>query len=187
MLAFRRHDHAYFWDGSRVPSVTEVIRRGGSYGGLQFVNQAILDVTSDVGHLIHERIHDHHTDDSPLATGDSLLDGYLTAYETALAMLPMQVFHTEVPVGNGLVAGTLDLFCKYGGEWAVGDIKTTSRINVEAVELQTAAYAWLAEPFFGVRPTHRFVIQLRSDGTYEYKPLRDETALIRFIQLLEKQ
>jgi hypothetical protein len=167
--------------------VTQILADAGYYAGLEYVNPDVLERSSRVGHLVHEQIHLFHSGRAPLRTGDRDLDRYLEGYEGALGLLSIEVHATEVLMGNARFAGTLDLYCRLGGEWAIGDVKTTAVLNKKALELQTAGYSILAEERYGKRITQRFGIHLTGAGgpwSFNFQRCDSPTARYEFRKLM---
>lgn len=164
-IRFEAESHTYWQGADRLPSVTQVLGDAGYYDGLQFVDPDLLERKSRIGSKVHEMVHRFHQGHGALWHSDPEVMGYLRSYSRCLELLPLEVVHTEVVVWSSLgYAGTVDQIARFAGEWGIGDIKCTAKLNKPALCLQSAAYARAVEERFGYRITRRWGLHLRVDG-----------------------
>jgi hypothetical protein len=173
-VTFDAGTHTYRRGGVVLPSVTQVLKWDGLYD-LSMVDPEILEAKAEIGNRIHEAILvGFHQAGKPLPVTDPTIGIYCRGYEQALRYLALEVYETElVIVGEEGYAGTLDILGRLAGEWAIGDLKSTSKLNKRALELQTAAYAHAVGEARGITITQRFGLHLRRDGSYRYEPCGD--------------
>lgn len=170
-VTFDAPSHTYWGDkGVRLPSVTQILKWGGLYN-FDMVDPEVLDRAARIGTRAHGAILvDFHQGGRPLPVDDPDIGPFCQAYEWALAHLSLEVHETEVLVSGVGYAGTLDILGRLGGEWAIGDLKTTAKMNLKALKLQTAAYALAVEQERGITITKRFGLHLSRDGKFHYEP-----------------
>jgi hypothetical protein len=173
-LTFDAGTHTYRRGGVVLPSVTQVLKWVGVYN-LDMVDPAILEEKAELGNAIHRAILiDFYQRGIALPVDDPDIGIYCTAWQEMLKLLPLEVHETELVIhGEEGYAGTVDILGRLAGEWAVGDLKSTTKLNHEALAMQTAGYAHAIEEERGIEITKRFGLHLRRDGSYRYEPCGD--------------
>ncbi len=157
-------------DGKYPPHITDVLADMGISKSFQGVDPWYAERGTAVHlacKLINEGILDEKTVSEDIA-------GYVKAYTGWLGESGFVHEQSELPLYSGLhdFCGTLDLvglLPKTGR--IVLDIKTSSSLD-PAVEIQVGAQAILWNHNYQEKPlSGRFVLQLRTDGTYRLKDL----------------
>jgi hypothetical protein len=166
MLTFDESAHHYFWDGKRVPSVTQILD---PFSDFSMIRPEVLEHKRLIGTAVHKAIELDVADELDGDSIDPVWGGYFNGWlkfkaESGFVMeaSEQQVFHKTLHY-----AGTLDLL---GGLPKAGDIlidtKTCAMLPKSAGP-QTAAYRdAIKQP-----KRKRFALQLGPDGTYKLAPL----------------
>lgn len=162
-LEFNEATHQYAWAGQLVPSVTQILKPMGDYGGIP---PAVLAKAAERGTAAHLATE---LDDAGTLDPDSISDEirpYLEAWRAFKRERGAVILESEKKVYSltHRYAGTLDrvLALDDGSEWMV-DIKTSKTIKAAAGP-QTAAY----HAAYGLAHLRRAVVQLNNDGTYRF-------------------
>ena len=180
-LTFFDEKHEYWYDGERIPSVSEVLRFA-SRETYSTVNQVILDEAKDRGTRVHKACED--IDKTGTVDVDADIAGYVKAYvkfvkdhKPKWELIEKAMMHPSKEY-----AGTLDRYGTIDGtRYCILDIKTTSKINKQLVAPQLHAYRKILLDNDPVRAsgTALLSLQLKKDGTYKLdqhedgKPLWD--------------
>jgi len=192
-IEFDADSHAYWLDGERVPSVTEVLaaegltdytfcnrqdRQRGSY-----VHQicAMLGRACDgLKHSPEELISLSQWD--PEATREDLVP-YGLACARFLSETGFWPSHLELPVGSRKwkICGTLDAVGICGRERWLVDYKTGRPL--EAAFLQASLYAECLKETAEIEPDKLVVVWLQSDGRYQVLPPRPHPGPERHVAL----
>lgn len=150
MLTFKEDTHEYFWNGKKVPSVSEILHKTGcsNYEGMQ---EEQLKAYADFGNFIHEATELYDNGELEESCLDEMyhpfkVDEGITArhyFERWLWFLKefdVQVLATEHMIFNEQMwfAGTIDRIAIVKGEMAIVEIKTGMAKKTH--RLQTAAY-----------------------------------------------
>lgn len=165
-LIFNTNDHSYLYQGKRVPSVTEIIR---------FLNVDVIgtasrearDAAAERGTRIHEACTVYDFDPDAEIDGDIV--GYVQAYADFRRDYGIRDWLLyEAMFGNYEFAGTLDRYGMVDGKPTVLDIKTGSKLHMEAHAVQLAGYAYLLRQN-NYLPLQGAVLHLKKDGKYTLK------------------
>lgn len=171
-LSFDPDDHTYYLDGTKVPSVTQVI---GSckLSDYSQVPPDVLATKAQLGrdvHLAAELLDNHDLDDESVSDDVApYLDGwraFLSDYSTAFELVEEPLASEKYRFG-----GTIDRLARIGGTLCLIDIKTS--IGTEWHKIQLAAYALLLREN-GHRPQFGFNIYLNPRGGFT--PMRYRAA-----------
>ena len=157
-------------DGMEKPHITDVLRDVGISKSFEGVDPWYAERGTAV-HVACKLINEGTLDDS---TVSEEIRPYVTAYQRWLVSSNFIADASEIPLYSTLhdFCGTLDIVGKLPivGQ-SVIDIKSSSSID-PAVELQVGAQAILWEENNQTQPIlGRYVLQLKSDGTYRLKDL----------------
>lgn len=166
LLYFDADRHEYFFDGVRVPSVTEVLRPLTSFDGIP---PHVLEAKRDLGQRVHFACQLDDERDLDERSVEPDVEPYLRAWRRFLRETGAVVLHNEQQVAEPVLryAGTLDNVVLLGREKWLIDKKTCFSLPL-AVGPQTAAYMRaLADPTV----TRRGALRLRPDGTYRLDAL----------------
>lgn len=187
-LIFRPEDHTYWYDGQRIPSVTQIVGFGGAGPAYADVPTEVLEKKASLGRRVHTIIENFLTSGGSLTTDDpraqKYLDGFQNFYETGVyqhLFSELALYHPSFSY-----AGTIDLIGLVHGRESVLDIKTTYAFHKQAVTQQVAAYANLAIANMGVDRLTWYCLHLRPTGNYKLINVTDGSAFGRFIQARRK-
>jgi hypothetical protein len=205
-LAFEPEAHVYTLDGVSLPSVTQILREsnlisfedwtdreaqlqrdlGVSHGHL--MPPELLEAARARGQRVHKACHYLSEQDLDWSTVEDQDRGYVEGAAAFLADSRFELLRDgqDRPIGRELrvcsyryrYAGTMDLFGRWNGKFALVDYKTGDPEDV-AADLQLAAYEnalreqpWIVE-LLGLKPTDaimRCSIRLSRKGTYSPSP-----------------
>lgn len=187
-LTFDADSHTYSVQGVRLPSVTEVIRFGGEGTDYSSVPSHILERAREIGKKAHKTVELYHEQDDHLFTNDSSVNAYLDGYQEFIDTGVYEHLMSEQKMYCSChgFAGTVDKVGWVNGALSVIDIKTTNKLNLEHVELQTAAYQHLASRTFDMELEKRFVLHLKKSRDFNLVACDDETSWPRFRKLLRE-
>ncbi len=177
--------HTYTYDGVSVPSVSEVLAPLAEEAYSR-VNQSVREAAAARGRAVHAVCESIDYGIEPTDV-DVELAPYIKAYTDFLRDYDPEWLAVEKTVSafrgareDGeppLFCGTLDRYGLAGGQRVIVDIKTYSTMKSEQVmnaACQTALYkVALQQEFSEDRPIRRYVLHLRSDGTYRLISLDD--------------
>lgn len=197
-LEFVAKTHIYTVYGDEIPSVTTILKKSDVYSDYSHVPEHILMRAAEIGTTVHKSVENHIIYGTNLYTDDNSANAYLDGFVMFLRENDFEPIHTEIQLYDPDLwyAGTVDLWCRINGVLYVIDIKTTNKLNKEAIEMQLAAYKNLIEISLVDRISDRDfdrkygrilrgVIWLKKTGTYKLHVAKDPTAFIRFKGLLE--
>lgn len=167
-LTFLDDRHEYWYDGERIPSVSEIMRFASSEV-YKTVNQVVLDEAKDRGTRVHKAC--ELLDTTGKVEADSDIVGYVKAYVKFVKehKPKWELIEKAMMHPSREYAGTLD---RYGtidnSRFCVLDIKTTSRIIKQLVGPQLYAYRKMLTEGDPVRASGIALLslQLKKDGTY---------------------
>lgn len=183
-LDFDQEKHEYRLDGELIPSVSELLKpiTEDHYGA---INPAVLAQAAARGTEVHEATE---SIDYGLDPEDISLDifPYLDAYCAFLRDYKPEWYGIEDMVYGGVAdihgsfdyAGTIDRWGMIDGTMAVVDIKTVAQpspVQKITTAIQTYLYS-CALCFCGKqqqKPTRRYALYLKKDGTYDLLDLDD--------------
>jgi hypothetical protein len=167
-LIFNEAEHSYTVDGTRVPSVTQILTVLGFHGDRKMY---FTEAVATRGSIVHEIIEEHI---KGTLIEDIIHDdyvGYFKAFcrfenESSLATFPALI---EAPLYSEQYrfAGKPDIIGKLNGRESVIDIKTGDPGH--AAQVQTAAY----EILYG-KPLKRYALRLNPDWTYKLTEYADK-------------
>jgi len=204
-LEFQDINHAYFLDGTRLPSVTQILQMSGAMMDFSKVPQPILLAARDRGSAVHKAAHywlegDFDVDDF-CATFPEYA-GYLQSLIALFASGRLQTVACERRVASPRYgyAGTFDWIGLFDGHAALLDWATGAPADV-AKDLQLSAYdvaarEWallgedpLLAEFFRTHPTlRRFAVRLDKTGELpKLEPYHDPRLFKEFTTLLSAQ
>lgn len=169
MLTFDEASHEYRWNGTRVPSVTQVLAQ---LTDLSKIPADVLERKRQIGTAVHLAIELHLLNELDPDSLDEACIPYFDAFLKFMSESGFVVEHSERQLYSEKYrfAGTADLagtFPKTGP--ALIDTKCTATLY-PTVGPQVAAYAELA----GTPRIKRYALQLCPDSTYRLDPLEDK-------------
>ena len=183
-LEFEEANHIYKVDGVIVPSVTQLLKKkfGGEYANIP---ADVLQKASERGTQIHKAIECYCEgfDDGSQEVRD---------YKFLERMFQFKAVENELPIildlGGKTYAGRLDLILKFGDEYAVADIKTTSKLNKEYLGHQLNLYRIGVEQCYDYKITRLYGIHLK-DGKRKLvqSPIKEEEWLLKSLELTETE
>jgi hypothetical protein len=177
-VEFIEESHTYIYEGVIIPSVSEVMNPM-SEKKYANISRARLDNAAQRGTRVHKAVEDY--EKTGVHTTDKEIQPYLMAYRIAKKLHKFEVFDNEKRLTNGKYAGTLDMIAKLDGKLIIIDLKATSVINHELLEVQLAAYYELCR-FNKINIQETYVLHLKP-GTYKFQKI--EPNLPMWIHLLE--
>lgn len=134
-VRFHKDGHTYDLNGKKLHGVTDIVKWlfPDTYKGIP---QSILDAAADYGTLIHEKCE--------LADSMGIVDDpTVQAYVELLERKGLKIIASEYLVSDEkTTASSID---KLTEDIDIADIKTTSKVHIPNVTLQTSIYAWLFE------------------------------------------
>lgn len=179
-LTFDDSTHTYRYDGSVVPSVTQILR---PLNNFDFVSAEVLAAACDFGTAVHLACELADTNELDEAALDPALAPYLVAWKKFSADHQVEWELIEEPLFHQghRYAGTPDRYGKVMGKACVVDIKTSAALY-PSVGAQLAAYKNAID---GAPPiTGRMAVQLKADGNYVAKTYTDRNDWPVFLSLL---
>lgn len=193
-LHFDEKLHAYYLDGQRVPSVTQVLSLAGLVD-LRDIPPHILETARLKGEYVHRLCEFLDQGDLDPASVDPALAGYVQAWERCKEERGFEVSAVEERLfyvsERGLpFAGSSDrrvLFIADGDVPGILDLKTgtrlqpTTALQLAAYDLATCYSLKLVVP----RGHLRIAVKLCADGTYEWKRYDDDRDHDLFLAALE--
>lgn len=186
-LRFDPETHTYTANGVEVPSVTRIIAPITGFAGAPIDR---IEKAAERGTAVHLLTELHDRNDLSSVHADLAIQyaGYLGAWQDFLNDYRPKFTGIEERVYHATYgyAGTADRFCVMDRIAGVLDVKTTSRIHNET-GVQLAAYLEAANTQLPKRKqlTHRWVVQLREDGTYDFRQFDAEDDWPCFLGLLQ--
>lgn len=134
MFWFDKETHAYYLDGKKLISVTQLLQKHGLAPNYGEVPAEVLRAKAERGTLIHKEI-EYYIKNGSVGFTDEL-SAFINADKG-------EVLKSEFKVHNDVVAGTGDLLLYKDGIYTIADIKTTATLHKEAVSWQLSIYAYL--------------------------------------------
>lgn len=181
-LIFDEAEHAYRFNGVRVPGVTSILRPLSNFDGIP---AQVLEAKRDLGQRVHYACQLSDEDDLEESSVEPDVEPYLEAWRRFLRETGALVLHNEQRVYEPSLryAGTLDNVIGFqGAKWLVD--KKTSIATPIAAGPQTAAYLRaLNDPTV----TRRAAVRLRADGTYRFDSLAGADDWSAFLSCLTLQ
>lgn len=185
-LSFEELSHTYTVGNEVVPSVSQILRRGGGATDYSVVPEEILRRAAQIGNEVHHHVEMFYTMGFWPETEDSSVEAYLPGFYDFIDDDVFEWTWSELLMYHPLLwyAGTVDLVGHVEGELSIIDVKTTNKINKKGVELQTAGYKELYRFVTGDEPLRRYVLWFRKHKTYELVPCDDAFAFAKFEEML---
>jgi len=162
-IEFIEDGHTYIVNGKGLPSVSQIMS---SVAEKYYANidRQTLQTAAQRGTNVHMAVEMYET------LGADPTDEtkpYLTNYKVAKKLKGFEPIENELRLTNGEFCGTLDMLANYRGQLVIIDLKCTSKINSELLEIQLAGYMELAN-HNGYKTNECYVLQLKKDG-YKFK------------------
>lgn len=184
-LVFVEETHDYFYDGVKVPSVTEIAKPI-SFERLNELPKWVVEQARQRGRAVHAYAEEY------LLCGeldwDSIEPQYLPYVENfvnwARTYKP-KVLYTEFRMGCEDFAGTADLICEIDGKVILVDYKTSSAIDKKSLSVQLDGYDRLAKRY-GIRIEDYMYLHLKKDG-YVFKEVKTDPAWFDLLLLHNKK
>lgn len=149
-VVFNSEHHTYTLDGHELSGVTPIIAWlfHDTYKGIP---QSVLDQAAEYGTMIHSKCE---LADSMGIVGDDIVKDY----QRIIGEAGLEVSCSEYLVSDERnVASSIDkVFC----DDSIGDIKTTSKVHRDNVQVQLSIYAYLYELQTGRKANRLFLIWL---------------------------
>jgi len=164
-IDFIEDGHRYVVNGIELPSVSKIMESLSKekYANIDVVT---LERASKRGTKVHKTV-ELFENLGLLATDD--MREYLIEYQIAKRLYNIEVCNTELMMTNGRYCGTVDQISLLDGHLCIVDIKATSMINTDLLEVQLAGYLQLAyDNGFIIEKT--YVLQLKKDG-FKFKEI----------------
>ena len=180
MLVFDEAEHKYFDGDVELPSVTQITRFC-SYDSIN--GNGSNPFYRERGTKVHELCADYDfTGELPIGTG---VDGYLKAYADFKRDYRIKDWlFVEYALGSAEIgfAGTADRIGYIDGKLSILDIKTSSKLNILALEAQLTGYSIL----YG-QPVDLYGLQLQKGGKYRLVKINADTELFRACQYIHQK
>lgn len=169
--------HTYLVDCVIVPSVTQIIET--MFDSYSKVPKATLKISADFGSRIHEMIESYEKgelDETTLTLFDSVM---LDSYKDIVKKHQIEVVDMEqIIYYKDKYAGRYDILARVNGELAIVDIKTTSKLLTDHLELQLSMYVLGLEYCRGIKVSKGYCIWL---------PKKKEAPAFKEIKLKTKE
>lgn len=182
-LEFDEAAHAYTWDGSPVPSVTQVLHPLDA-AALAAVPAETLEFARMRGTVVHKACEFYDQGRLDESSIDPQIAGYIEAWKLFRAQSGYEPVLTEARVYHERYryAGTLDSAGMLNGKAVILDRKTSLELY-PSVGPQLAGYL-AACPHDQIKPLARYAIQLSADATYRLTKYTDADDWTCFLGLL---
>ena len=192
MLTFDKDTHTYYWNGERVPSVTQII---GSWvkTGRVYVNTFtgaavpadLFEAAGAFGTDVHTMLTYHIAGDLDTDVLGADFRAVLVQYERWVDTVKPEIIDNEVMLYSPRYgfAGTRDIKCLISGKLHIVDFKTGA---YDMAGPQLAAYVQLDKENDKSRAVrHRSVLYLPKDGSdYKFVSFRDANDFPFFLSRL---
>ena len=162
-VEFIEESHTYIYEGVMIRSVSAIMNPM-SEKKYATISKARLENAAHRGTRVHKVVEDF--EKYSLATHDKEIKPYLMAYRIAKKLHNFEVLDNEKRLTNGRYAGTLDMIAKLDGKLVIIDLKATSVINYDLLEVQLAAYYELCQ-FNNIKIDETYVLHLKP-GAYKF-------------------
>lgn len=140
-IIFEPITHSYLVGGKVLPSVSEIMKPL-STEYYKDIPEAIMNGAASRGKRVHEAIEIY--DLFGVENESKEIKPYLLAYKMARQLERFTPIVNEKMLTNGEYCGTLDIIATLGDELVIVDLKATSQINFDLLEVQLAAYRELS-------------------------------------------
>lgn len=178
-INFVADGHRYIVNGVELPSVSKIMESL-SKEKYDNIDAEVLARASKRGTAVHKAVELYET--LGIESNDELVKDHLIEYRIAKRLHGIDVQKVELMMTNGLYCGTVDNISIVGGKLCIVDLKATSVINTDLLEVQLAGYQQLAfDNGYIIEKT--YVLHLKKDG-FKFKEIRPNKMLWQ--SLLEK-
>ena len=183
MLTFEEITHTYRWNGSVIPSVTQVLAPLTSY---QHIAPDVLARAQEKGKAVHKLVELHANGDLDVETLPDWMRPVLVQWERFVADTGFKMLLSEHRVYHPqfCYAGTLDLYGSMNDEEAHIDVKR-SFLAGPVIGYQLAGYqaALYASKKVG-KKARRYALKLNENGHYRLEPFADNADFNHFVTCL---
>lgn len=173
-IEFIEEDHLYILDGWKVlPSVTQILKDD-KYDSIP---QFILEKAALKGTAVHKATENYDLDKEVYI--ETNYKPYFNAYVDFRLEHPeiaLKLDERESIVFTDKYAGTIDIVAENETSWLIADIKTTSKLYLDSIAKQLAAYILAHADMYGndLNQYKGAVIWLKKDGSYEYHEIEPD-------------
>lgn len=181
VLEYEDDTHTYIFNGIILPSITQILKKkfGNKYSN---ISKEVLKKAAEKGTRVHQAIEDYEVRN--IDTEDCI---ELYNYKFLKKQFKFECIDNEVPIvlfynGNPVTAGRIDLILKESEKVGIGDIKRTSKFDMEYVTYQTNLYRLGYQQTYGTNIEFLKGLHLR-DKTRKYIDLQINEEMT--IELLE--
>ena len=158
--------HIYRLDGVVLPSVSEIMKPL-TEAYYSDIDESVMETARIRGSMVHEAIENY----IHFGIYDPAAEEYVKHFIAWQEKFKPSIIMTEIMFTNGVYAGTIDMYCMIGGRMVLVDLKVTSKINRELLEVQLAAYKELLL-HNGLEVEQTMVLHLKKTGwKYEQIPV----------------
>lgn len=171
-IVFIEETHSYYVDGKRLPSVSEIMKQM-SKDYYADVDPDVLAIAAKRGTKVHEAVEVYERFE--LETEDEEIIPFVRNYKVAKKLEKFTVLENELRLATKDFAGTLDILGIHDQDMVVIDLKATSKINTDLLQVQLAAYRELAI-VNGYDIKRVYVLHLTKKG-YKFKEIIPNTLL----------
>lgn len=177
--------HRYHLDAKELIGLTRALKLGGVAEGYEYVNEGVLELARERGKAVHKATELHDRGRLDESSVHPAVAPYLAAWRSFLALKRVQVIDIERPIFSKKwgFACTPDRTVFVNGKLGVLEIKASDYMS-DAYALQTEGQRIAAAEFYKTNFSSRFVVRLRSDGTYRLEQFRNLTDRINFLRCL---
>lgn len=174
-LQFDQATHAYFKEGLRIPSVTQVLKMSG-WVSFEGIAKDVLENKRGIGEAVHKCA--QYFDEGDLEESTVLPEwaGYLDAWKKFVRESQVQILGTEqkhLGTVNGMPYGmTYDRLAIVDGEESLLELKTCAA-KEDYWGLQLAGYDLGLPQCKDALRRKRYAVQLKKDGNYRLWPFED--------------
>lgn len=165
-VEFIEESHTYVYEGIIIPSVSSIMSKL-SEKKYERISAERLNIAADRGTRVHKAIEEF--EKLGKTTDDLEVRPYLLAYRIAKKLHKFEVLDNERRLTNGKYAGTLDMIAIKDGRLIIIDLKATSVINYDLLEVQLAAYEELCK-FNKIKIDETWVLHLKP-GKFKFEPI----------------
>lgn len=159
-IVFEPITHSYHVGGKRLPSVSEIMRPLTDAYYSQIPSE-LLQNAANRGKRVHEAV--EMFDVFGVECESKEIMPYLLGYKMALRLEKFSPIVNEQMLTNNEFCGTLDMIATHDNKLVIIDLKATSQINYELIEVQLAAYKELC--VFNDKPIEKtFVLHLKPNS-----------------------
>lgn len=160
VIEFDEKTHEYIVNGIIVPSVTQIIKKAFPTQ-YQNIPKIVLQKAAKLGTEVHEAIEAYENTGEERKVQELKLYKYLkkkNKFKVLANEIPIVIFKDEMP----MCAGRLDMLIEENGKKGIADIKRTSKLNAEYLQIQLSAYAIGYEQLYGEKIEVLRALHLRS-------------------------